>query len=41
LANIDYKKFVAAVQSDSMRGENFVENTIKYLPEDLKNLVTK
>ena len=41
LASADYKKFIAAIKSDSSRGDNFVENTIKYLPDELRNLVTK
>ena len=38
LANANYKKFITAVQ-DRERND-FVENTIQYLPDELKDLVT-
>jgi hypothetical protein len=40
LDNANYKKFIAAIKSDSARGDGFVENTVQYLPDELKNLVT-
>ncbi len=39
LANANYKKFISAAQAS--RDDKFVENTIKYLPDELKNLVVQ